>query len=129
MNKTISMGRLTDEPKISETQSGKKVARFTLALDRYKEGADFPSFVAWEKKAEFMEKYCHKGTKLLIEGRIQTGSYEKDNVKVKTTDIICDNIEFCEKKKADGSEGQPESNPEDGWMNIPEGIDQELPFN
>ena len=123
MNKTISMGRLTDEPKVRETQAGKKVAEFTMALDRIKEGADFPRFIAWDKKAEVIEKYCHKGTKLLIEGRIQTGSYEKDGHKVYTTDIVVENLEFCEKK----SEMQP-ANPTDEFMKIPDGINEEIPF-
>ena len=82
MNLTISAGNLTDEPKIIETASGKKMARFTLALNRVKDGADFPSFVAWEQKAELLEKWCHKGTKLLVEGHVQTGSYEGKNGKV-----------------------------------------------
>lgn len=129
MNKTISIGNLTEEPKITETSTGKKMARFTLALNRMKDGADYPSFVAWEKKAEFLEKWCHKGMKLAVEGHIQTGSYDKDGHKVYTTDIICENIEFCEKKKADGSEGQPTENPDDKFMKIPDGIDEELPFS
>ena len=100
MNKTISMGRLTGEPNVRETKDGKKVAEFVMAIDRYKEGADFPRFIAWEKKAEFVEKYCHKGGKFLVEGRIQTGSYDnKDGNKVYTTDIVVESIEFCEKKK------------------------------
>lgn len=115
MNRTISMGNLTDDPKITYTQNGKAKAEFTLALNRMKEGADFPRFIAWEKKAEFLEKYCHKGMKLLVEGHIQTGSYDGKNGKVYTTDIICDNIEFCEKKK-------------ESVMSIPEGIDEEIPF-
>ena len=123
MNKTISMGRLTDEPKVRETQAGKKVAEFTMALDRIKEGADFPRFIAWDKKAEVIEKYCHKGTKLMIEGRIQTGSYEKDGHKVYTTDIVVENLEFCEKK----GETQP-ANPTDEFMKIPDGISEEIPF-
>lgn len=128
MNRTISIGNMTDEAKITETSTGKKMARFTLALNRMNEGADFPNFVAWEKKAEFIEKYCHKGTKLAIEGHIQTGSYEGKNGKVYTTDIVCDQIEFCEKKKKDGSEGQPEENPTDEFMKIPDGVDEEIPF-
>lgn len=115
MNRTISMGNLTDDPKITYTQNGKAKVEFTLALNRMKEGADFPRFIAWEKKAEFLERYCHKGMKLLVEGHIQTGSYDGKNGKVYTTDIICDNIEFCEKKK-------------ESVMSIPEGIDEEIPF-
>jgi len=125
MNRTISMGNLTDDPKISETASGKKYARFTLALNRMNGEADFPRFIAWEKKAEFLEKYCHKGMKLLVEGHIQTGSYEYNNGKVYTTDIVCDQIEFCERKPKDGTEGQPKKNLDDDWMNIPDGLDTE----
>ena len=130
MNKTISMGRLTAEPKISKTQTGKKLARFTLALDRIKEGADYPSFIAWEQKADFVEKFCHKGKRFLVEGRIQTGSYDdKDGKKVYTTDIVVENIEFADSKgENDGSEGQPTENQGDGFMNIPDGIDEEMPF-
>ena len=128
MNKFVGIGRLTDEPKVSETQSGKKIARFTLALDRIGEGADFPSFIAWEKRAELIEKYCHKGNKIGVVGRIQTGSYEVKNGKVYTTDIVVDEIEFCEKKQKDGSEGQPKENPEEEFMKIPEGIDETIPF-
>ena len=128
MNKTFSMGNMTDDPKISTTSSGKKVARFTLALNRIKDGADFPSFIAWEQKADLIEKWCHKGTRLLIEGHLQTGSYEGKNGKVYTTDIVVDQLFFIDKKPKDGSEGQPTENPSDGWMNIPEGLDEELPF-
>lgn len=129
MNKTISIGRLTDEPKISETQAGKKIARFNLALDRIGEGADFPSYIAWEKRAELIEKYCHKGQKIGIVGRIQTGSYEGKNGKVYTTDIVVEEIEFCEKKANDGSAGQPKENPSDEFMKIPEGVENEIPFS
>lgn len=130
MNKVILMGRLTDEPKVRAVKDDKKVAEFVIAVDRYKEGADFPRCVAWDKRAEFVEKYCHKGGKFLVEGRIQTGSYEKDGHKVYTTDVMVDSIEFCEKKEKamDGSDGQPTENPNDGWMNVPDGIDEELPF-
>lgn len=129
MNKAVIAGRLTDEPKMSETNSGKKMAKFTVAVDRIKDGADFISCIAWEKNAEFVEKYCHKGVKYLVEGHIQTGSYEGKNGKVYTTDVICEHVEFCERKKADGSEGQPKQNESEEWMQIPEGIQEELPFS
>lgn len=131
MNLTISKGNMTDEPRITETKNGKKKAEFTLALNRMKEGADFPRFIAWEKRAELIEKWCHKGTGLLITGHIQTDSYEGKNGTVYTTDIICDTIEFCDKKQKamDGTEGQPKQNPDDGFMNIPDGLDEEIPFN
>ncbi len=129
MNRTISMGNLTADPEIKETTTGKRFARFTLALQRMNEGADFPSFIAWEKKAEFLEKYCKKGMKLLVEGHIQTGSYEGKNGKVYTTDIVCDQIEFCERKPKDGTEGQPTQNEADPFV-IPDDIDdEEIPFN
>lgn len=127
MNKTISMGNMTADPEIKETQSGKKYVRFKLALQRWNEGADFPSFIAWEQKAEFMKKYCHKGMKLLVEGHIQTGSHDGEHGKVYTTDIVCDNIEFCEKKQSDIPEG-PKENPKDEFMMIPDGLDEEIPF-
>lgn len=130
MNTTISIGNMTDDPKITQTSTGKTKAEFTLALNRIKEGADFPRFVAWEQKAELIEKWCHRGTKLAVIGHIQTGSYEnKEGKKVYTTDIIVDQIEFCDKKPKDGSEGQPKENPKDGFMNIPENIDEEIPFS
>ncbi|MBQ1295283.1 MAG: single-stranded DNA-binding protein [Clostridiales bacterium] len=122
MNRVIAIGNLTDDPKVTYLQSGKAKAEFTLALQRMKEGADFPRFIAWEKKAEFMEKYCHKGMKLAVEGHIQTGSYEKDGKKVYTTDIICDNIEFCEKKKDE----QPTESTD--FMKVPDGVENEIPF-
>lgn len=130
MNKTISMGRLTDDPKITYTQSGKCKAEFNLALQRYKEGADFPRYIAWEKDAERIEKSVHKGDRLLVEGHIQTGSYEgKDGKKVYTTDVIVDRFEYIEPKAKDGSEGQPQENDSDGFVNIPDGIDEEMPFS
>lgn len=128
MNKTISCGNMTDEPKIRTTQTGKKVAEFILALNTTKDKADFPRFIAWEKKAELIENWCHKGTRLLVEGHIHTDSYEGKNGKVYTTDIIVDTIEFVDSKAKDGSEGQPKQNPSDEFMKIPEGISEELPF-
>ena len=129
MNRTISMGNLTKDPKITYTQSGKAKAEFTLALNRMKEGADFPRFIAWEEKAEFLEKWCHKGMKLLVEGHIQTGSYDGKNGKVYTTDIICDQIEFCERKQKDGTEGQPKNDDPNPFL-IPEDFDgEDIPFN
>ena len=127
MNLTVSVGNMTDEPKITEVSGGHKTATFSLALNRIKDGADFPRFVAWDKKAEVIEKWCHKGTKLAIVGHIHTDSYEKDGRKIYTTDIIVEQIEFCEKKK-DETAGQPKENPSDTWMNIPEGTDEEMPF-
>ena len=127
MNKTISIGNFTDDPRIAEVSGGHKTATFTLALNRIKDGADFPRFVAWDKKAELIEKYCHKGSKIMVEGHIQTGSYEKDGQKIYTTDIVVDNIEFLDKKPKDETEGQPKENPVDAFV-VPAGIDEEIPF-
>lgn len=144
MNKVILMGRLTRDPEISYSQNGNNtcIARYTLAVDRRfkQEGgqeADFISCVAFGKSAEFAEKYLHKGTKIAVTGRIETGSYtNKDGVKIYTTTVMIEEQEFAESKGASqnnggGSNQQPASNNStsgDGFMNIPDGIDEELPF-
>ena len=107
MNKVILMGRLTRDPEIRYAQDNSlPVARFTLAVDRRfkrdnsQQTADFINCVAFGKTAEFLEKYARKGTKFVVEGRIQTGSYtNKDGQKVYTTDVVCENVEFAESKK------------------------------
>lgn len=142
MNKVILMGRLTRDPEVRYTQSdnASAVARFSLAIDRRfkKDGeqtADFISCVAFGKTGEFIEKYGRKGTKFVVEGRIQTGSYtNKDGQKVYTTDVVVEQVEFAESKaSADGNTTNNTSNSntltDTGFMNIPDGIDEELPFN
>lgn len=144
MNKVILMGRLTRDPEVRYTQgdNASAVARFSLAVDRRfkKEGeqtADFINCVAFGKTGEFIEKYGRKGTKFVVEGRIQTGSYtNKDGQKVYTTDVVCENLEFAESKNSAGTDGGFTSRPEpinaagDGFMNIPDGVEDEgLPFN
>lgn len=109
----ILIGRLTADPEIRQTNSGKTVASYRLAVDRNvkSEGqpeADFINCTAWGKTGEFAEKYLRKGMKIAIEGRIQTGSYEKDSVKHYTTDIIVDRHEFCESKRSADSGGYAE---------------------
>lgn len=130
MNNVILSGRLTADPEIRHTQDGKAVATYTLAVDRpaarQEQKADFIRCTAWEKKAEFAEKYMRKGRKFIVEGRIQTGSYEKDGRKVYTTDVIIDHFEFCE-KKADTEATAPDI-PDDHFVDVPEGIQEELPF-
>lgn len=140
MNKVILMGRLTRDPDIrySQGESATCVARFTLAVDRRfkKQGdeqtADFINCVCFGKTAEFAEKYLIQGTKVVGCGRIQTGSYtDQEGKKVYTTDVVLEEVEFAESKKTQ-QENQNGSNPQttpDGFMNIPEGIDDELPFN
>lgn len=138
------MGRLTRDPEVrwSQGENASAVARFNLAVDRRfkRDGdanADFIGCVAFGKTAETIEKYVRQGTKLLITGRIQTGSYtNKDGQKVYTTDVVVEDMEFAESKKSAESNGQSSSRPpqpttanNDGFMNIPDGIDEELPFN
>ena len=139
MNKVILIGRLTRDPDIRNTANS-TMATFSVAVDRrYKqEGqpeADFPRVIAWGKTAEFIEKYFHKGMKIGIEGRIQTGSYQNQSGQtIYTTDVIAEAVEFVESKAASqgGNASQPAQNApqttDDGWMNIPEGTDEELPF-
>lgn len=147
MNKVILMGRLTREPEIrySQGENASAVARYTLAVDRRfkrqgEQDADFIGCVSFGKTAEFIERYLHQGTKVVVCGRIQTGSYvNKDGQKVYTTDVVAEEVEFAESKAASsehaGGGYQPVSRPEpsqavgDGFMNIPDGIDEELPFN
>lgn len=134
MNKVIIMGRLVRDPEVHYTQGENPtaIARYTLAVDRKvkKEGeqsADFIGVVAFGKAAELIEKYCHKGMKLLVTGRIQTGSYtNKDGNKVYTTDVIAEDQEFCESKKT--AEEEAPKTDADGFMNVPEADMEDLPF-
>ena len=137
MNRVILIGRLTKEPSVTYSQGNESmaIARYTLAVDRKgkkQEGqnADFISCVAFKNNAEFAEKYLKQGTKIAVEGHIQTGSYKnKDGQTVYTTDVVIDSQEFVESKKdtQDNAPAAPADN--DGFMNIPDGIDSELPFN
>lgn len=107
MNSVNLMGRLTRDPDIKQGQSV-KVARYTLAVDRRKakngeQAADFISIVSFDRSADFVEKYLHKGSKIAVHGRLQTGSYtNRQGVKIYTTDVVTDDIEFAESKKAAG---------------------------
>lgn len=137
MNKVILMGRLVKDPEVRYTGAdATAIARYTLAVDRKfkKDGeqtADFISCVAFGKAGEFTEKYLKRGTKIVIEGRIQTGSYEKDGVKHYTTDVVIESQEFAESKKTDSADSTPTptaSSVGDGFMNIPDNVGEELPF-
>ena len=136
INKAIEIGRLTRDPEVRYSQgSNTAVARYTGAVDRKfkREGeptADFIPCVAFGKQAEFAEKYFRKGTKVVISGRITTGSYtNKDGQKVYTTEITVEEQEFAESKR-DGNAPVPQpADAGDGFMNIPDGIDEELPFS
>lgn len=135
MNKVILMGRLTKDPEVKYTQTSEPmaIARYNLAVDRPgkkeegKPSADFISCVAFGKRGEFAEKYLRKGMKIALSGRIQTGSYTaQDGSKRYTTDVIVDEHYFCESKKA---MSEATTMDENGFMNIPDGIEEELPFN
>lgn len=126
MNTVVLMGRLTKDPTVSTSQSGVKIARYTLAIDRKGKdgGADFISCVTFKQGADFAEQYLKKGVKIAVEGSITTGSYtNKDNQKVYTTDVIVNRHEFCESRGEAKTEAKP-----DEFMNIPGGIDDEIPF-
>lgn len=136
MNKVVLMGRLTRDPEVRYSQGDNAlcIARYTLAVDRRgpkKDGeqtADFINVVAFGKAGEFVEKYIHKGTKLLVSGRIQTGSYtNKDGQKVYTTEVVAEDQEFTESKKDGEQAGNQGSS--DGFVNVPEGIEEDLPFS
>jgi len=129
MNKVILLGRMTRDAEVRRGESDSIFARFSLAVDRRfkKDGeeqtADFINCVAFGKTAEFLEKFAHKGVKFIVEGRIQTGSYtNKDGVKIYTTDIVVENIEFAESKNAGGSG-------DSGLGSIPEEMEAEMPFH
>ena len=140
MNKVILMGRLTRDPEV-RMSGDTAVARFSLAVDRRfkKDGeqtADFINCVAFGKTGEFIEKYGRKGTKFVVEGRIQTGSYtNKDGQKVYTTDVVVEQVEFAESKtsadgNATGNTYNSDNSTDTGFMNIPDGVEDEgLPFN
>ena len=151
MNKVILMGRLTREPDVRYSQNADgsmAVARYTLAVDRRRtrgnesgneQTADFISCVAFGRAGEFAEKYLHQGTKIVVTGRIQTGSYtNKDGQRVYTTDVVVEEQEFAESKSAASGETaaytpsrpEPSAAAGDGFMNIPDGVEDEgLPFN
>ena len=151
MNKVILMGRLVRDPEVRYSQGAEPlaVARYTLAVNRRfkrqgEQDADFIGCVAFGKSAEFAERYLHKGTKIVATGRIQTGSYvNKDGVKVYTTDVVVEDQEFAESKSASAgsdnggyrpamsqSRPEPASAVASGFMNIPDGVEDEgLPFN
>ena len=138
MNKVVLIGRLTRDPEVRYSQQNNTaVARYTLAVDRMtrnaEQSADFIRCVCFAKTAEFAEKYFYKGIKISVVGHIQTGSYtNRDGQTVYTTDVVVENQEFCESRNASVSGApstQPSSDPADQFMNIPDGIDDELPFN
>ena len=149
MNKVVLMGRLTRDPEVrySQGENPLAIARFTLAGDRRfkrdgEQSADFINCVVFGKSAEFTEKYFRQGMRVAVSGRIQTGSYtNRDGVKVYTTEVVVEEQEFAESKAASEANASnagyrtpapgpaPSVDAGDGFMNIPDGIDEELPFN
>ena len=152
MNKVVLMGRLTRDPEVrySQGENALAIARYTLAVDRRfkrdgEQTADFINCVVFGKSAEFTERYFRQGMRVVVCGRIQTGSYtNKDGQRVYTTDVVAENVEFAESKNASagnndggyqnagfggGNNAPTPSGAGDGFMNIPDGIDEELPFN
>jgi single-strand DNA-binding protein len=147
MNKVILMGRLTRDPEIRYANNANStcIANYTLAVDRRfkrqgdEQTADFINCVVFGRGAEFAENYLHQGTKIIAEGRIQTGSYtNKDGQKIFTTDVLVESQEFAESKAASAQNGNQNAsaptrpnvaqNDSDGFMNIPDAIEEELPF-
>ena len=146
MNKVILMGRLTRDPEVrySQGENALAIARYTLAVDRRfnrdgEQTADFINCVVFGRSAEFAERYFRQGMRVTISGRIQTGSYtNREGVKVYTTEVVVEEQEFAESKSASEANRQqyqsapapaPAADAGDGFMNIPDGIDEELPFN
>ena len=146
MNKVVLMGRLTRDPEVrySQGENALAIARYTLAVDRRfkrdgEQTADFINCVVFGKSAEFTERYFRQGMRVVVCGRIQTGSYtNREGQKVYTTDVVIEEQEFAESKAASAENGfhpmeadrpSPSNAVGDGFMNIPDGIDEELPFN
>jgi len=140
MNKIILMGRLTRDPEVRYTQKDNTpVARYSLAVDKKikrDDGitADFFNIVAFGKFAEFTEKYLRRGTKMLITGRVQTGTYEKDGIKISFFEVVVEEQEFAESRNTALADSSTNSNSgittdEQGFMHIPDDFPEELPFN
>lgn len=137
MNKVILVGRLTRDPEVRYSQQNNTaIARYTLAIDRMtrnaEQSADFIRCVCFNKTAEFAETYLRKGIKISVVGHIQTGNYtNRDGQTVYTTDVVVENQEFCENRNSSSAapSTQPSPSHADQFMNIPDGIDEEFPFN
>ena len=147
MNRVILMGRLTRDPEVRYSQGERSmaIARYTLAVERRgrkkQEGnseqtADFINCVAFDRAGEFAEKYFRQGMRVLVSGRLQTGSYtNKDGQKVYTTDVVIEEQEFADSRNSNNGNQQPQNQgfssagSGDGFMNIPDGVDDGVPFN
>lgn len=138
MNKVIICGRLTGDPKVrySQGENPMAIGRYTVAVDRRgrKDGsgqtADFIPCVAFGRDGEFAEKYLHKGTKVIVTGRIQTGSYtNKDGVKVYTTEVVVEDHEFAESRSASSAAPAPAKANDDGFVYVPDDVGDDMPFD
>lgn len=140
MNNVVLAGRLTRDPDVRYAEGESTIASFSVAVDRrFKtqdgQTADFINCKAFSKTAEFVEKYFRQGNRIVLNGEIRTGSYtNKDGAKIYTTDVFVNNVEFGGDKNSGGQVGEtgrpsPSNASGDGFMNIPDGIDEELPFN
>lgn len=134
MNSVQLVGRLTRDPDVRYTNGGLTIAKFSVAIDRKfktegEETADFINCSAFGKTAEFMEKFFHKGMRVGLTGRIQTGSYtNKDGVKVYTTEVVAESVEFTESKNAN-AQSSDTAKPSKDFMDVPDALEDELPFN
>ena len=137
MNKVVLMGRLTRDPDVrySQGETPLAIARYTLAVDRRfkrngEQDADFINCVAFGRTAEFAEKYLKQGTKMVVSGRIQTGSYtNREGRKIYTTEVVLEEQEFAESKRDGNAQVPQPADAGDGFMNIPDGIEDNIPFN
>jgi len=132
MNKVFEIGRLTKDIELRYSTGANQtaVARFTLAVDRIgkDKGADFIGCVAFGKTAELMDRYLSKGSKVAVEGHIQTGSYEKDGRKVYTTDVIVDRVEFLSSQPKTEPQNEPQTEPQDEYQGFTALSDEEIEF-
>lgn len=135
MNKVILLGRLTRDPEVrySQGENSMAIARYSLAVDRRvkqdnSDSADFINCIAFGRNGEFAEKYLRKGMKIAVSGRIQTGKYtDRDGKTIYTTDVVVEEHDFCE-SKGNSQQSDPAPAQDNGFMNIPDGIEEELPF-
>ena len=135
MNKVILLGRLTRDPEVrySQGENSMAIARYSLAVDRRvkqdnSDSADFINCIAFGRNGEFAEKYLRKGTKIAVSGRIQTGKYtDRDGKTIYTTDVVVEEHDFCE-SKGNSQQSDPAPAQDNGFMNIPDIDDEELPF-
>ncbi len=130
MNDVKLLGRLTRDPETRYTQAGSPVARFDLAVNAGKDSTEYFHIVAFSESAEFVSKYLTKGRQIVVSGHLHNNKWtDKNNQNRVTTEIIADRIYFADSKQNDGQQAAGEPALGDGFMDIPEGVGEELPFN